>query len=40
VRRYAEERGLTSGEAIEAGLRDKAAEFTARGGRIDLPLVE
>jgi phosphomethylpyrimidine synthase len=40
VRRYAEERGLTSEEAIEAGLRDKAAEFTARGGRIDLPLVQ
>jgi phosphomethylpyrimidine synthase len=40
VRRYAEERGLTSEEAIEAGLREKAAEFTERGGRIDLPLVQ
>jgi phosphomethylpyrimidine synthase len=40
VRRYAEERGLTSEEAIDAGLREKAAEFTARGGRIQLPLAE
>jgi phosphomethylpyrimidine synthase len=39
VRRYAEERGLTSEEAIDAGLREKAAEFTAHGGRIQLPLV-
>jgi phosphomethylpyrimidine synthase len=40
VRRYAEERGLTSEAAIEAGLREKAAEFTERGGRIDLPLID
>jgi phosphomethylpyrimidine synthase len=40
VRRYAEERGLTSDEAIVTGLREKAAEFTERGGRIDLPLVQ
>jgi phosphomethylpyrimidine synthase len=40
VRRYAEERGLTSEEAIETGLREKAAEFTERGGRIDLPLIQ
>ncbi|HEY0506528.1 MAG TPA: phosphomethylpyrimidine synthase ThiC, partial [Blastococcus sp.] len=40
VRRYAEERGLTSQEAIETGLREKAAEFTSRGGRIDLPLIQ
>jgi phosphomethylpyrimidine synthase len=39
VRRYAEERGLTSEAAIEAGLREKAAEFTAHGGRIQLPVV-
>jgi phosphomethylpyrimidine synthase len=38
VRRYAEGRGLTSEEAIDAGLREKAAEFTAHGGRIQLPL--
>jgi phosphomethylpyrimidine synthase len=40
VRRYAEERGLTSEEAIETGLREKAAEFAQRGGRIDLPLIQ
>ncbi len=40
VRRYAEECGLTSEEAIEVGLREKAAEFTAHGGRIQLPLAE
>ena len=40
VRRYAEERGLTSEEAISAGLREKAAEFTAHGGRIQLPLAQ
>jgi phosphomethylpyrimidine synthase len=40
VRRYAEERGLTSEAAIEAGLREKAAEFAERGGRIDLPLID
>jgi phosphomethylpyrimidine synthase len=39
VRRYAEERGLTSEQAIEAGLREKATEFTAHGGRIHLPVV-
>jgi phosphomethylpyrimidine synthase len=40
VRRYAEERGLTSEAAIEAGLREKAAQFTEEGGRIYLPLAE
>jgi phosphomethylpyrimidine synthase len=40
VRRYAEERGLTSEEAIEAGLKEKAAEFSAHGGRIQLPLAD
>ncbi|WP_084963462.1 phosphomethylpyrimidine synthase ThiC [Thermoactinospora rubra] len=39
VRRYAEERGLTDAEAIEAGLRDKAGQFRAAGGRIHLPIV-
>jgi phosphomethylpyrimidine synthase len=39
VRRYAEERGLTSEEAITAGLREKAVEFTAQGGRIQLPIL-
>jgi phosphomethylpyrimidine synthase len=40
VRRYAEERGLGSAEAIEAGMAEKAAQFTAGGGRIRLPLVD
>jgi phosphomethylpyrimidine synthase len=38
VRRYAEERGLTSAEAIEVGMREKAAEFERSGNRIYLPL--
>ncbi|MFC7734008.1 phosphomethylpyrimidine synthase ThiC [Actinomadura keratinilytica] len=38
VRRYAEERSLTESEALEAGMREKAAEFTASGGRIYLPI--
>jgi phosphomethylpyrimidine synthase len=38
VRAYAEEHGLTSVEAIEAGMTEKAAEFTDRGARVYLPL--
>ncbi|MFF5261246.1 phosphomethylpyrimidine synthase ThiC [Actinomadura viridis] len=38
VRRYAGEHGLAEEEALEAGMRDKAAEFAAGGGRIYLPL--
>jgi phosphomethylpyrimidine synthase len=38
VRRYAAERGLDGEAALAAGLREKAAEFTAAGGRINLPL--
>jgi phosphomethylpyrimidine synthase len=40
VRRYAEERGLTTDAAIDTGLREKAAQFTEEGGRIYLPLSE
>jgi phosphomethylpyrimidine synthase len=40
VRRYAEERGLGTTEAIEAGMAEKAAQFAAGGGRIRLPLVD
>ncbi len=40
VRAYAEEQGLTSVEAIEAGMQDKAAEFNARGGRMYLPVTD
>jgi phosphomethylpyrimidine synthase len=34
VRRYAEEHGLESAEAIEAGLREKSVEFVAKGASI------
>jgi phosphomethylpyrimidine synthase len=40
VRAYAEEHGLTSVEAIEAGMSEKADEFTGAGGRVYLPLSE
>jgi phosphomethylpyrimidine synthase len=40
VRRYAEENGLTSTEAIEAGMREKSGEFADQGGRVYLPVVE
>nr|WP_303623187.1 phosphomethylpyrimidine synthase ThiC [Actinomadura sp. BRA 177] len=38
VRRYADERGLDGDAALTAGMREKAAEFRAAGGRIQLPL--
>ncbi|CNG90068.1 Thiamine biosynthesis protein ThiC [Mycobacterium tuberculosis] len=38
VRRYAAERGLDGDAALAAGMREKAAEFRAAGGRIGLPL--
>jgi phosphomethylpyrimidine synthase len=34
VRRYAEEQGLTTTEAIEAGMKEKADEFREQGGEI------
>jgi phosphomethylpyrimidine synthase len=34
IRRYADEHGLNSTEAIEAGLKAKADEFHAAGGEI------
>jgi len=40
VRDYAEEHGLTSVEAIEAGMGEKSAEFTDRGARVYLPIAE
>ncbi|WP_276320575.1 phosphomethylpyrimidine synthase ThiC [Amycolatopsis suaedae] len=40
VRKYAEEHGLSSVEAIEAGMREKSAEFGDRGGKVYLPVVE
>jgi phosphomethylpyrimidine synthase len=39
VRRYAEEHGLNATDALDAGMREKADEFTARGGRVYLPVV-
>ncbi|QUH05732.1 phosphomethylpyrimidine synthase ThiC [Saccharopolyspora erythraea] len=39
VRKYAEERGLTSVEAIEAGMREKSGEFSESGGKVYLPVV-
>lgn len=40
VRRYAQEHGLTSADAIEAGMREKAAEFESRGNRVYLPVTD
>jgi phosphomethylpyrimidine synthase len=40
VRRYAEERGLSDGDALTAGMREKAAEFERAGGRIYLPVTD
>jgi phosphomethylpyrimidine synthase len=40
VRRFAEERGLTDSEAIEAGMAEKSSEFTDQGARVYLPLAE
>ncbi|GAA0937114.1 phosphomethylpyrimidine synthase ThiC [Nonomuraea longicatena] len=39
VRAYAAERGLDDTDALAEGLREKAAEFGASGGRIYLPVV-
>ncbi|MNW69983.1 Phosphomethylpyrimidine synthase [compost metagenome] len=38
VREYAEKNGLTSVEAIEAGMAEKSSEFTDAGGRVYLPV--
>ncbi|GMA24082.1 phosphomethylpyrimidine synthase [Luteimicrobium album] len=38
VRAYAEEHGLTSVEAIEAGMAEKAEEFVDAGSRVYLPV--
>ncbi len=40
VRRYAEEHGLSTVEAIEAGMDEKSAEFGDRGNKVYLPVVE
>ncbi len=40
VRAYAESRGLSTVEAIEAGMAEKADEFAATGGHVYLPVTE
>ena len=40
VRDYAEEHGLTSVEAIAAGMAEKSDEFVDEGGRLYLPVVD
>ncbi|MBA8826676.1 phosphomethylpyrimidine synthase [Saccharopolyspora lacisalsi] len=40
VRDYAEKYGLTSVEAIDAGMREKSGEFVEEGGRVYLPVAE
>ncbi|MGW4421606.1 phosphomethylpyrimidine synthase ThiC [Streptosporangium sp. NPDC004631] len=40
VRAYAEKNGMPEEEALSAGMREKAEEFTRRGGRVYLPLAE
>ncbi|NUT90780.1 MAG: phosphomethylpyrimidine synthase ThiC [Saccharothrix sp.] len=39
VRKYAEERGLSTVEAIEAGMDEKSHEFSDRGNKVYLPVV-
>jgi phosphomethylpyrimidine synthase len=38
VRDYAEKHGLTSVEAIEAGMEEKSGEFGEQGNRVYLPI--
>ncbi|WP_163512570.1 phosphomethylpyrimidine synthase ThiC [Fodinicola acaciae] len=40
VRRYAEEHGLTTDEALTAGMTEKSAEFAAAGNTVYLPLTD
>ncbi|GAA3893465.1 phosphomethylpyrimidine synthase ThiC [Saccharothrix violaceirubra] len=40
VRRYAEERGLSTVEAIEAGMSEKSGEFADQGNKVYLPVVD
>jgi len=40
VRKYAEEHGLGSVEAIEAGMAEKSAEFAEHGKRVYLPVAD
>ncbi|MGW0518119.1 phosphomethylpyrimidine synthase ThiC [Crossiella sp. NPDC003009] len=40
VRKYAEEHGLSSVEAIEAGMQEKSSEFSEQGNKVYLPVVD
>ncbi|WP_307849506.1 phosphomethylpyrimidine synthase ThiC [Qaidamihabitans albus] len=40
VRKYAEEHGLSTVDAIEAGMQEKAEEFGEHGNQVYLPVVE
>jgi phosphomethylpyrimidine synthase len=40
VRKYAEEHGLSTVEAIEAGMAEKSEEFAERGNKVYLPLTQ
>ncbi|MGO1051131.1 phosphomethylpyrimidine synthase ThiC [Crossiella sp. CA198] len=40
VRKYAEEHGLSSVEAIEAGMQEKSGEFSEQGNKVYLPVVD
>ncbi len=40
VRRYAAEHGMGETEAVDAGMREKSAEFAARGSHVYLPIAE
>ncbi|MCK2237900.1 MULTISPECIES: phosphomethylpyrimidine synthase ThiC [unclassified Crossiella] len=40
VRKYAEEHGLSSVEAIEAGMQEKSDEFSEQGNKVYLPVVD
>jgi phosphomethylpyrimidine synthase len=40
IRAYAEERGLTSAEAIEAGFAEMSETFKAHDAKVYLPLAE
>ncbi|NUT47938.1 MAG: phosphomethylpyrimidine synthase ThiC, partial [Saccharothrix sp.] len=40
VRRYAEEHGLSTVDAIEAGMSEKSHEFADRGNQVYLPVVD
>jgi phosphomethylpyrimidine synthase len=38
VRHYAAEHGIAENEAVTMGMREKAEEFNAAGGRVYLPI--